>query len=290
MPLNLITPPSCLPLSVADVRQHFRQDITDDDNLIAVYLGAAVEFAQMRTQRQFVCARWQYVLDAFPGPSLMGVPYGEAFSMPDYAIKLPKSPLVDVVSIQYTGMDGNVYTMAATDYKVDFYCDPPRITPVFGKIWPITLPQIGSVKVTFDAGYMSPVVANPVADTVTVTGWGALAVGATVRFSNSGGALPSGLVAKTDYAVASVPSAGVYTLSAGGVAVNLTDVGTGLSFVGQTNLNGGGGELPDGIKSWLLARCDSHYSYRGEMVNSRGNITPLPFIDYLLDAYRVVIY
>ena len=31
--------------------------------------------------------------------------------------------------------------------------EPARLTPVFGKTWPPTLPQIGSVIVTFDAGY-----------------------------------------------------------------------------------------------------------------------------------------
>jgi len=31
--------------------------------------------------------------------------------------------------------------------------DPVRITPTFGKIWPITLPQIDSVAVTYVAGY-----------------------------------------------------------------------------------------------------------------------------------------
>ena len=43
--------------------------------------------------------------------------------------------------------------MPSAEYTVDTACEPARLTPVFGKIWPTTLPQIGAVSVTFDAGY-----------------------------------------------------------------------------------------------------------------------------------------
>jgi hypothetical protein len=43
--------------------------------------------------------------------------------------------------------------LPATNYAMDLACEPARITPKFGQIWPINLPQIGSVWVTFDAGY-----------------------------------------------------------------------------------------------------------------------------------------
>lgn len=291
MPLKLITPPTAQPLAVSDVRQHLKQDITDDDNLIALYLGAAVEFAQMQTQRQLVAARYQYVLDGFPGPSLMGVPIGQAFGIPAHAIQIPRTPLIQVVSIQYTAMDGSTQTMPTTDYTVDHSCDPPRITPVFGKIWPIPLPQIGSVRVTFDAGYMAAFTADATANTITVKGWRDLVVGETVRLSNSGGALPAPLAAKTDYFIQSAPGAGVYTLAAssGGSVIDLTTAGTGVNFLGQTGINNSPGELPDGIKSWMLLRCDSLYSHRGETANTRGQIVPLPYVDRLLDPFSVVL-
>ena len=291
MPLKLLTPPTTQPLHVADVRQHLKQDITDDDNLILVYLGAAVEFAQMQTQRQLIAARYQYILDGFPGPSLMGVPIGEAFGIPVHAVQLPRTPLIQVVSIQYTAMDGSMQTMPTTDYIVDQSCDPPRITPVFGKIWPIPLPQIGSVRITFDAGYMAPIVANTTGNVIAVQGWKTFAIGDNVRFSNSGGILPAPLLPKTDYFIQSVVGAGVYTLAAssGGNVIVLTTNGTGLNFIGQPGLNNSPGELPDGLKSWMLLRCDSLYSHRGETANTRGSIVPLPYIDRLLDPYRTLL-
>jgi len=291
MPLKLVTPPTALPLAIADVRQHLKQDITDDDNLIALYLGAATEFVQMRTQRQCVAARYQLILDNFPGPSLNSMSFGEAFTMPAFAIQIPRTPLIQVVSITYTAMDGSTQTMPATDYTIDQSCEPPRITPVFGKIWPIPLPQIGSVKITFDAGYSTPISVNNTTNAITLSNWKALVIGDNVRFSNSGGVLPSPLQQKTDYYVQSIVSPGVYTLaaSAGGALIDITDTGSGLNYLGQPNLNGSPGELPDGIKSWMLLRCDSLYSYRGETVNTRGTFASLPYVDRLLDPYQVVL-
>ena len=290
MPLKLITPPTANPLHVDDVRQHLRQDVTDDDNLINIYLGAAVEFAQMQTQRQLVVARYQFILDSFPGPSLMGVPIGEAFGFPVHAILLPRTPVIQVISVQYIDMGSTLQTMPTADYTVDYACDPPRITPIFGRIWPIPLPQIGSVRVNFDAGYMAPITFDSTANTVTVTGWKTLIVGDQVRLSNSGGALPPQFLPKVDYFIQSVPSAGVYKLAAssGGAAIDFTTTGSGQHFLGQPGLNGSTGELPDGIKSWMLLRSESLYSHRGEVSNTRGTIAPLPWVDRLLDPYKVV--
>ena len=291
MPLKLLTPPTALPLHVADVRQHLKQDITDDDNLISLYLGAAVEFAQMQTQRQLVSARFQLIMDGFPGPTLMSSLSSESFSIPANAIQIPRSPLIQIVSIQYMAMDGSTQTMPPADYTVDQSCDPPRITPIFGKIWPIPMPQIGSVKVTFDAGYSAAITADATANTVSAPAWKALSVGDNIRLSNSGGALPLPLQQKTDYFIQAVVSPGVYTLagSSGGAVIDLTGAGSGLNFIGQPGINGSPGELPDGIKSWMLLRCDSLYSHRGESANTRGTIVPLPWVDRLLDPYRVLL-
>lgn len=291
MPLKLITPPTSLPFSVADVRQHLKQDITDDDNLISLYLGAAVEYAQMQTQKQLVSARYQLILDTFPGYSLSGVPLGRSFSIPGHAIQIPRTPLIDVVSVQYTAMDGTMQTMPSTDYIVDQTCEPPRITPVFGKIWPIPLPQIGSVRVTFDCGYVAPVVINDTLNSVKLSGWKTLIVGDNVRLYNSGGFLPEPLKVKTDYFIRSIVGANEYTLAAstGGIELDFLSAGKGLQFLGQPGINGSSGEIPDGIRAWMLLRCDSLYSHRGETATVRGRLEPLPYVDRLLDPYKVLL-
>lgn len=205
MPLQLINPPAEEPVSLAEAKLHVRVDITDDDALISALITAARQAAESLTGRQIVTARWKLVLDSFPGPSLMGVPVGQSFSLPSHAILLPKCPVQSVVAIQYLDMASTLQTMPPTDYVVDAACEPARITPVFGKIWPISLPQIGAVWVIFDAGY------------------------------------------------------------------------------------GPAASAPEGLKSWIKLRVDSLYSHRGETAVIKGKLERLPFIDGLLDPYRVVL-
>lgn len=188
MPLQLVTPPSGEPVSLAEAKLHLRVDVDDDDALISSLIATARQAAETLTGRQLISARWKLVLDAFP--------WGE--------ILLAKCPVQSIVSIQYLDMNGLSQMLPSSDYVVDTACEPARITPVFGKTWPPTLPQIGAVTVTFDAGY------------------------------------------------------------------------------------GAASAVPEGLKSWIKLRVGSLYAHREEMsILMRGRIDPLPFVDGLLDPYRV---
>ena len=205
MPIQLVTPPTEEPVSLLEAKLHLRVDFDEDDMLIASLITAARQAAETLTGRQLTTARWKQVLDCFPGPSLMGVPAGQTFTLPGHAILLAKAPVQSVVSINYLDMASVNQTMPALTYTVDTACEPARITPVFGQIWPICLPQIGAVSVTFDAGY------------------------------------------------------------------------------------GTASQVPEGIKSWIKLRVGSLYAHREEVAAlSRGRIESLPFIDGLLDPYKVV--
>ncbi len=204
MPMQLITPPAAEPVSLAEAKLHLRVDFDEDDALIKALISAARQAAEMLTQRQLVTARWHMVLDSFPGPSLMGVPAGQTFTLPGHAILLTKSPVTSVVEIRYLDMAGVSQVMPSAHYTVDKACEPARITPVFGQIWPVALPQIGAVSVTFDAGY------------------------------------------------------------------------------------GSAADVPEGLKSWIKLRLGSLYAHREEVASmARGRIDPLPFVDGLLDPYKV---
>jgi uncharacterized phiE125 gp8 family phage protein len=204
MPMQLITPPAAEPVSLAEAKLHLRVDFDEDDALIQALISAARHAAEMLTQRQLVTARWRMVLDSFPGCGLMGVPAGQSFTLPGHAILLTKSPVTSVVEIRYLDMAGIWQVMPAANYTVDNACEPGRITPVFGQIWPIALPQIGAVSVIFDAGY------------------------------------------------------------------------------------GSAADVPEGLKSWIKLRLGSLYAHREEVASmARGRIDPLPFVDGLLDPYKV---
>ncbi len=203
MPLQLVTPPAGEPVSLAEAKQHLRVDGGDDDLLIGSLITAARQAAETQTGRQLITARWKLLLDAFPGP-LMQSASGASFSLPGHAILLAKCPVQSVVSIEYLDMIGATRVMPASDYVLDAACEPARLTPAFGKTWPPTLPQMGAVSVTFDAGY------------------------------------------------------------------------------------GAASSVPEGLKSWIKLRVGSLYGHREEMsVLSRGRIDPLPFVDGLLDGFKV---
>ena len=53
---------------------------------------------------------------------------------------------------------------------------------------------------------------------------------------------------------------------------------------------GAASAVPEGLKSWVKLRVGSLYAHREEMsILMRGRIDPLPFVDGLLDPYRVAL-
>ncbi len=205
MSLQLINPPAEEPVTLTEAKLHLRVDFIEDDTLITALISAARQAAESITGRQMVTARWKYILDGFPGSSLMGLSIDKSFTLPGHALLIPKVPVQSIISIDYLDMNSVWQTMPAMTYARDLACEPARITPVFGQIWPITLPQIGAVSVTFEAGY--------------------------------------------------------------GSAAN----------------------VPEGIKTWIKLRVGSLYQNREEVAAmGRGKIDLLPFIDGLLDPYRMV--
>ena len=208
MPLIQTVAPSEEPVSLVDAKNHLRvdTDLTQDDVLINLLIGAARRYAEMYCNRSFITQQWRLVLDSFPGNAMYGVPFGITFSLPGNAILIERGPVQSLDSITYTAMDGTEAAMPAADWIAELSGGLARVTPRFGKIWPIPLPQIGAVKVNFTAGY---------------------------------GAMAS--------------------------------------------------DVPEGIRQWILLRVSSLYENREEVaVMQRGNVSPLPYVDGLLDPYRVV--
>jgi uncharacterized phiE125 gp8 family phage protein len=288
MPLTLLAAPGAPAMDVAEARMHVRQDGTFDDSILRGLVSAATSFAVTETQRALVAARYQLVLDSFPG-NRMGVPFGRPYGLPGHAILIERSPLVQVLAVEYLDMSGVWQTMPDTDYVVVKDGPIPRITPVFGKIWPIPMPQIGSVRVTFVAGYAAGASANVSNNTVTLRNWAPLAIGDVLRVSNSGGTLPAPLQPDTDYYVQAIAAPGSYTLaeSPGGAALDITTAGSGTHYAGTQVSAEPAGVIPEGIKAWMMCRLDSLYRHRGEVTSSE-KMMAMPYIDRLLDPFRSV--
>jgi uncharacterized phiE125 gp8 family phage protein len=172
--LKLITAPTVEPVALDEAKAHLRIDIDDDDLLITAMIAAARQYCENKARRSLLTQTWELTIDSFPGPSLMGVPFGTPYSLPGHAILLERGPVQSITSIKYTDMASTEQTMPSTDYVSDLSGEPARITPIFGRIWPINLPQIGSVRVRFVAGY------GDTADTVpqAIRSWILLRLGA----------------------------------------------------------------------------------------------------------------
>lgn len=140
MGYQLITAPTTEPLTLAEAKAHMRVDISDDDTLITSLLAAARQYAEQLTARSFITQQWRFVFDSF-------------YESDTSTIYLEKGPISAIDSITYVDMAGTTQTMASTDYVADLSGPLVRITPRFGKVWPIALPQIGSAAVNFTAGY-----------------------------------------------------------------------------------------------------------------------------------------
>lgn len=153
MPYQRLQAPASSPVTVDEARAWCRIPDSSDDAQLSMLIGAATLAAETKTRRALVNQQWRLILDSFPGPSLIWVPYGKTYGIPAHAIQIHKCPVVSIDVIRYQDMAGVWQTVDPSVYKSDLSSEPARITPVFGRIWPINRPEIGSVQVDFTAGY-----------------------------------------------------------------------------------------------------------------------------------------
>ena len=189
--------PTIEPISVAEAKNHLRldSDLVDDDALINILISSARRYGEMLTGRSWITQKWRLQLDAFYSGGDMGA-----------IIELDRGIVQSVDSITYLDMGSVQQTMDLTLLAHDLVSTPARISPKFGTVWPVTLPQIGSVQINYTAGYGN--------------------------------------------AAASVP---------------------------------------EGIRQWMFIRVSTLYEHREEVEQvARGKIEPMPFVDGLLDPYKVL--
>ena len=139
--LQRTSAPASTPVTLAEAKAHLRIEHSLEDPLITSLLEAATEWSEDYQQKAYITQTWTLTLDRFPA--------GE--------IAVFRPPLQSVTTIKYDDVDNVNQTLAASTYVVDTSSDQGgRIALAFNQSWPDTYNEIGSVVVTFVAGYGAP--------------------------------------------------------------------------------------------------------------------------------------
>lgn len=139
MSVRVIVAPSIEPLTLAEVKLHLREDLSEQDDLISSLIQMAREYAERYTGRAFLTQTLQLSLPEFPS-------CGE--------IVIPRPPLQYIESIKYTDADGVEQTVDDALYQVDLLSEPGAVKPAYGEVWPA--PRAGdynAVRVRYVAGF-----------------------------------------------------------------------------------------------------------------------------------------
>jgi len=135
--LKLITDAAIEPVTPADLRSFGRisSEVVDAD-LIPLIVTAR-QLAENYQNRAYVTQTRELVFDAFP----------------DCPIQIPLPPLISLVSVVVTDINGTVTTMTLTDFVVDTSGACGQISLKYNKSWPSVIPERAGVVIRFTAGY-----------------------------------------------------------------------------------------------------------------------------------------
>jgi len=261
--LKLVSGPTAEPVSLTEAKAWLRVTDSNSDTLITQLIASARQSVEMFTHRILVAQTWEQYLDQFP---------------PGDSISLGLYPYRSITHIKYYDTDGTLQTVDSADYQTHPVFIPPRVTPIYGGNWPSSRGWINDVVVRFIAGDAVSISADASTDVITATGHG-YTDGDLVRFWNTGGALPTGLSANTDYYVRDA-TATTFKVSAnsGGAAVDITGAGTGTNFAG---------DIPRALIDGLLLLVAHWYDNRQTMiVGNIVNEAPIN-VQSVLMPYRV---
>jgi uncharacterized phiE125 gp8 family phage protein len=140
MALKLITPPTDLPISVAEAKERLGLSSNDSDDHVEALLQAATAYLDGPhgyLGRALMPQTWDLVYDSWPLDP----------------IQIPLGPLISVDSVNYIDTTTEVETLfAASDYEVDAISDPGWI--IVGEDgWPDLMSTTNAVRIRFIAGY-----------------------------------------------------------------------------------------------------------------------------------------
>lgn len=146
MSLDIITPPTIEPVTLAEAKLNLSIDGTESDLLIPRKIKAAREACEQQLSRAILEQTWELAIDAFP----------------DGAIELARPRVLSIVSVKYIDTSGVEQTLSPTAYTLDASTLPGYVLPAYGTSWPTARDgTANAVRVRFTCGYGSTVASVP---------------------------------------------------------------------------------------------------------------------------------
>jgi uncharacterized phiE125 gp8 family phage protein len=134
MPLELTSPPTAEPITLAEAKLYLKLDTTSDDDLVTTLITAARARAEWHTGRALITQSWTLWLDTWPD-----------------IVTIPLPPLQAVTSVTTYTQDDTAHTVDPSTYIVDHAAN--RLARKQTCAAPTGLRRINAIAVTFTAGY-----------------------------------------------------------------------------------------------------------------------------------------
>lgn len=137
--LSIVTAATTTPITLEEALAQLRVDSTTEAVYIRGLVRKAVRYIESISDRTLITTVRRLTLDEFP--------------CSDEPLDMPRSPLISSTAITYVDSTGGNTTMASSDYIVDTYRMPGRISPAYGAVWPFAREQMAAVNITYTCGY-----------------------------------------------------------------------------------------------------------------------------------------
>lgn len=136
--IRTVTPATFSPVSLDEAKAHVRRLDSDEDDLIAAQLAAAVDHVERLTSQVLADRVMEIAWPDFPCfPELLSI---------------PREPVTEIVSLTYADSDGADVIMPPADYRwTEAAADV--VLPAFRQPWPSASGEAGSVRLRFRTGY-----------------------------------------------------------------------------------------------------------------------------------------
>jgi uncharacterized phiE125 gp8 family phage protein len=125
-------------VSIKDVKARARIDFDFDDSLILSLINGSEARIDGPSGIGYalLSQTWRLSLDCFPS----------------CVIDLPGAPIKSVVSVNYVDVNGVDQVVDISDWHLDIYSSPARLSPSYGKSWPVTREQNSAVWIQYVLG------------------------------------------------------------------------------------------------------------------------------------------